>query len=297
MSKSLPRKAVIAISSFHGAIYPDGHKTGIFLTEALHPFEVLVAAGFEVDLASETGTFGFDFNSLQPPFLSGSDKAVYNNPDNPFMVKLNSHLKKASDLKKGEYGVFFASAGHAALYDYPKAKGLQAIAADVWDRGGVVGTVCHGPAILPGVIDSKTGKSIIEGKTVTGFTIEGELIFNILDKLRADKVVPVVEAVTAVGAYYSTSMNAFDDYSITSGRVVTGTNPQSGRSTAERIVRVFDSLLQGPHELEALTFSHWMLGATSAISKEAVLTSRGMSFRRRPGITIVEAADSQLRHR
>src|SRR5208282_2420075 len=168
MSKSLPRKAIIAISSFHGAIYPDGHKTGLFFVEALHPFEVLVAAGFEVDLASETGTFVFDFNSLQPPFLSGSDKAVYNNPNHPFMAKL-AKLKKAEDLKLGAYGVFFASAGHAALYDYPNAKGLQAIAADVWNRGGIVGTVCHGPAILPGIIDSTTGKSIVEGKTVTGF--------------------------------------------------------------------------------------------------------------------------------
>jgi D-lactate dehydratase len=240
MSKSLPRKAIIAISSYQGAIYPDGHKTGLFFVEALHPFEVLVSAGFEVDLASETGTFGFDFNSLQPPFLSGSDKAVYNNPHHPFMAKL-AKLNKASDLKKTDYGVFFASAGHAALYDYPTAKGLQAIAADVWDRGGIVGTVCHGPAILPGVIDSKTGKSIVDGKTVTGFTIEGELVFNILDKMRRDKVVPIVEAVTAAGGYYSTSMNAFDDYSVTSGRLVTGTNPESGRSTAERIVRLFDN--------------------------------------------------------
>jgi putative intracellular protease/amidase len=201
MANSLPRKAIIAISSFNGAIYPNGHKTGLFLTEALHPYEVLTTAGFEVDLASETGSFGFDFNSLTPPFLSGSDRAAYNNPSHPFMVKLKSHLKKASDLKKGQYGVFFASAGHSALYDYPKAKGLQAIAADVWDRGGIVGAVCHGAAIMPGIIDSKTGKSIIEGKTVTGFTIEGELIFNILDKLREDKVVPVVEDATAVGAY------------------------------------------------------------------------------------------------
>src|SRR5580658_7087451 len=242
MSKSLPRKAIIAISSFNGAIYPDGHKTGLFFTEALHPYEVLAAAGFEIDLASENGKFGLDFNSLQPPFLSGSDKAIYNNADHPFMVKLNSHLKKASDLKKGEYGVFFASAGHAALYDYPSAKGLQAIAADVWDRGGIVGTVCHGPAILPGIIDSKTGKSIVEGRTVTGFTIEGELIFRILDKLRADGVVPVVEAVTAAGAFYSASVGAFDDYSITSGRVVTGTNPASGRSATERGVKLFDNL-------------------------------------------------------
>src|ERR1700744_1472382 len=110
MSESLARKAIIAISSYQGAIYPDGHKTGLFFVEALHPFEVLVAAGFEVDLASETGTFGFDFNSLQPPFLSGSDKAIYNNPDHPFMAKL-AKLNKASDLNKADYGVFFASAG------------------------------------------------------------------------------------------------------------------------------------------------------------------------------------------
>ncbi len=86
MAQTLPRKVLIAISSFNGPIYPTGHKTGLFLTEALDPYEVFVAAGFDVDLASETGTFGFDFNSLQPPFLSGSSKAIYNNLDHPFMV-------------------------------------------------------------------------------------------------------------------------------------------------------------------------------------------------------------------
>jgi putative intracellular protease/amidase len=242
MSRSLPRRALVSISSFNGAIYPGGQKTGLFYTEALHPFEVLTQAGFEVDLASETGKFGLDEVSLTDPFLSGSDKAVFKNQNHPFNVKLNSQLKRGPELRREEYGLFFASAGHSALYDYPTAKGLQTIAADVWDRGGVVGAVCHGPVIMPGVIDSKTGRSIIEGKTVTGFTIEGELIFRILDKLRADKVLPVVEAVTKVGAFYSSAMGAFDDYSITSGRVVTGTNPASARSAAERAVKVFASL-------------------------------------------------------
>jgi putative intracellular protease/amidase len=242
MAQNLPRKALISISSFHGAIYPGGHKTGLFYTEALHPFEVLTQAGFEVDLASETGKFGLDEISLTDPFLSGSDKAVFKNPKHPFNVLLNSQLKKASDLKKEEYGLFFASAGHSALYDYPTARGLQTVAANIWDRGGVVAAVCHGAAMMPGIIDSKTGKSIIDGKTVTGFTIEGELIFRILEKLRADGVLPVVEAVTKVGAFYSSSMGAFDDYSITCGRVVTGTNPASARSAAERAVKVYASL-------------------------------------------------------
>ena len=133
MSKGLPRKAVIAVSSFNGAIYPGGHKTGVFFVEGLHPYEVLTSAGFEVDLASETGTCGFDDVSLTPPFLSGSDHAILDNPRHPFMVKIKSQLKKASELKKEDYGFFFASAGHAALYDYPTAKDLQASLCSGWE--------------------------------------------------------------------------------------------------------------------------------------------------------------------
>ena len=44
MPKTLPRKALISISSFSGAIYPGGLKTGLFYTEALHSFEVLTDA-------------------------------------------------------------------------------------------------------------------------------------------------------------------------------------------------------------------------------------------------------------
>src|SRR5262245_27519691 len=69
MPKTLPRKALISISSFSGAIYPGGLKTGLFYTDSLHPFEVLTDAGFEVDLASETGTCGIDELSLMLQFL------------------------------------------------------------------------------------------------------------------------------------------------------------------------------------------------------------------------------------
>src|ERR1700761_7658818 len=137
MSASLPRKARISISCYHGVIYPDGTKTGLFFTEALHPFEVLTQAGFEVDLATETGTYGLDDLSLTSRFLAGDDKSVFENPKHPFNVKLKSQLKKASDLNKDNYGLFFASAGHAALYDYPTAQGLQKVAEAVWDRGGI----------------------------------------------------------------------------------------------------------------------------------------------------------------
>lgn len=40
-----------------------------------------------------------------------------------------------------QYGIFFASAGHAALIDYPHATNLKRIAAKVWENGGVVSAV------------------------------------------------------------------------------------------------------------------------------------------------------------
>ena len=127
MSNKLLRKALVAVSSFNGAIYPGGHKTGVFFVEALHPYEVLTAAGFEVELASETGTCGFDDVSLTPPFLSGSDHAILNNPKHPFMVKINhnelltypnkfdqimfAHVRQAADMGCAAVGatVYFGS--------------------------------------------------------------------------------------------------------------------------------------------------------------------------------------------
>jgi putative intracellular protease/amidase len=242
MPKPNSRKALISITSYHGVIYPDGTKTGLFFTEAFHPYEVLTKAGFEVDLASETGTFGLDDLSLTPQFLNGADKAAFDDPKHPFNVKLNSQLLKASDVRKEEYSVFFASAGHAALYDYPKARGLQAIAGDIWNRGCIVAAVCHGPVVFSGVTDSATGKSVINGKTVTGFTVEGEVVLHVFDKLKSDGVKFVVDTVEKAGAFYSSPMHPFDDYSISVGRLITGANPASARSTAERVLKAVEKL-------------------------------------------------------
>jgi putative intracellular protease/amidase len=89
MARALPRKALIAITSFHGAIYPDGHKAGLFFTEALHPFEVLTEAGFEVDLATggEVITGSVDF---EPNVIVDRELITSQNPrsDHPIAAKL-----------------------------------------------------------------------------------------------------------------------------------------------------------------------------------------------------------------
>jgi putative intracellular protease/amidase len=65
MQSQLPRKAIIAITSHSASFYPDGRKNGAFYTEVAHPYQALTKAGFEVELASETGTFAIDAYSLE----------------------------------------------------------------------------------------------------------------------------------------------------------------------------------------------------------------------------------------
>lgn len=179
----LPRKAVISITSATAPLH-DGHPTGLFISEALHPYQVLTAAGFEVDLVSEKGTYTPDWLSLQPDFLSGDDKKTYEDPNSDFMKKLNN-MPPVSSIDGSQYGLFFASAGHAALIDYPHAEGLQRIGSEIWNQGGVVAVVCHGAAVLPGIIDSQTGLSIGTGREFTGFTTEGEEQMHIMAPIRS----------------------------------------------------------------------------------------------------------------
>lgn len=49
----------------------------------------------------------------------------------------------------------------------------------------MVAVVCHGAAILPGVIDKQTGKSNGSGREFTGFTTEGEEVMHITEPVRS----------------------------------------------------------------------------------------------------------------
>ncbi|KAI1113749.1 class I glutamine amidotransferase-like protein [Nemania sp. NC0429] len=237
---SPPRRALIAVTSAHATLF-GRETTGLFISEALHPYNVLRAAGFEVDLASETGSYVPDWLSQQPDFLSGDDLATWNDTTSEFRQTLDN-MPKAADLDATRYGVFFASAGHAALLDYPTARALQSIAEQVWASGGIVSSVCHGPAIFANIVDTATGEPLIKGKTITGFTSEAETTMKIMEELRGWGKELVEELAARLGATYKRSEGVWDDFHVVDGRLVTGQNPASARSTAEAVVEAFEKL-------------------------------------------------------
>ena len=101
-SMSPARRALIAITSAHASLFEDGgHQTGVFISEALHPYNLLKAAGFEVDIASEKGTWTEDWLSLQPGFLSGDERKQYDDKSSDFRREIDKNLK-AEDLLERE---------------------------------------------------------------------------------------------------------------------------------------------------------------------------------------------------
>ena len=88
-----PKRALIAVTSAHAALYPEGKETGYFITEVLHPYLVFKKAGFEVDLASETGTGQPDWLSTTNDWLKPDDRKVYEDKSGEFRQKLDNLLK------------------------------------------------------------------------------------------------------------------------------------------------------------------------------------------------------------
>ncbi|EAU32252.1 predicted protein [Aspergillus terreus NIH2624] len=114
------------------------------------------------------------------------------------------------------------------------------LARDLW---AYLESLCHGGAIFPGIIDSSTGKSVIAGRKVTGFTTRGEEEEGVLDTIKSWSR-PTIEssAAAACGANYVSPAGPWDAFTVTDGDIVTSANPASAHVTAEAAVNAFDAL-------------------------------------------------------
>jgi hypothetical protein len=98
---SPPRRALITLTSAHAELFEGGgHTTGVFIGEALHPYNVFRAAGFEVDIASENGTWTEDWLSLQPGFMSSEERRQYDDENSDFRREMDANVKAVDVVDK-----------------------------------------------------------------------------------------------------------------------------------------------------------------------------------------------------
>ena len=111
---------------------------------------------------------------------------------------------------------------------------LKKIIAETYERGAVVGAVCHGPVSLLNV-KLKDGSYIVNGKNITSFSTAEEDNY-----ARPDVPFDLQTALTKQGAIYHVT-EPWTANSIADGNLVTGQNPASAKSVGEKIVAILES--------------------------------------------------------
>lgn len=151
----------------------------------------------------------------------------------PQAVAQLAATRPSSALRAQDYAAVFVVGGKGAMFDLPQDRPLQSLLAQVYQRGGVVGAVCHGPAALVDVTLAD-GSSLVAGRRLTGFSNEEEALFG---KTWAKHYrFQLEDALRERGARWEEAPLMMP-HTVVDGRLVTGQNPYSTPAVAEAMVR------------------------------------------------------------
>ncbi|GHB07570.1 type 1 glutamine amidotransferase domain-containing protein [Salinicola rhizosphaerae] len=221
MAKAL--KPVLIVMTSHGTKGEGGGPTGFYLSEVTHPLAVLEAAEIPVRFASIFGG--------EPP-VDGLDLDDTTNArywqDDTFRQSIRQTLKLA-DIVPSEYSAIFFAGGHGAMWDFTNSAAVDAQTRAVWEQGGVVGAVCHGPAALVNVKLS-SGDYLVAGRKVAAFTDAEERAVGL------EEIVPYLLSSTL--AKRGALMQPGPEWTpqvVVDGRLITGQNPQSATDVAKAL--------------------------------------------------------------
>jgi putative intracellular protease/amidase len=222
------KKKILIVVSNADTIGPNHRRTGTFLPEVAHPYAEFAKAGYQVDFASLTG---------DSPFLDALNLA--DDPENlSFLTGQGwadmQKAKRLADVEVKEYDALFVPGGLAPMVDMAESPLLKKAIAETYERGAVVGAVCHGPVSLLNVKLSD-GSSLVKGKNIASFTTEEEDNY-----ARPDVPFDLQTALTNEGAIFHAA-SPWTSNSIADGRLVTGQNPASAKGVGEKIVSILEA--------------------------------------------------------
>ncbi|MBT2621160.1 type 1 glutamine amidotransferase domain-containing protein [Chryseobacterium sp. ISL-6] len=219
------KKKILFVVTSHDKKGDTGENTGYYLGEVSHPWEVLHHAGYDIDFVSpKGGTPPVDGFDLKDPV----NKEFWENKE--YKNKID-HSLTPSQVKPNEYSAIFYAGGHGAMWDFADNTELASIASKIYENGGIVAGVCHGPAGLVN-IKLNDGKYLVDGKKINAFTNEEEA------EVKLTNVVPFLleEQLKARGAKFEKS-GLWQTHVVTDQRVITGQNPQSAKAVGEAILK------------------------------------------------------------
>ncbi len=218
---------VLFVLTAHDRLGDTGEPTGFDLTEAATPYRVLTEAGYSVDFATPGGKSApVDPNSLDREDDTDGQQFM---ADESIQKSLDQPLRPEA-LEGQQYDAIFFPGGHGTMWDFPDNEELQRLARECYEAGGVIASICHGPAAFVNLRLSDRSYFVNDRRMVSFTNAEEEAV----DKT---DVVPFLleSALRKRGAIFEGGGN-MEDQVVVDGRFVTGQNPASAESLGNAIV-------------------------------------------------------------
>jgi putative intracellular protease/amidase len=226
-TKEKVMKVLMVITS-HDQLGNTGRKTGFWLEELAAPYYVFKDAGVEITLASpKGGRPPLDPKSNEP--ASRTDLTRRFEKDAAAEAQLDKTVRLDS-VKQEDFDTVFYPGGHGPMWDLAENEYSIKLIETFIAAGKPIGIVCHSTGALHRV-KTADGKSLVQGKEVTGFT-DGEE-----EAMGLTKVVPflVEDEMLRLGAVFSKVMN-WGVHVVSDGLVITGQNPASSGPAAKALI-------------------------------------------------------------
>ena len=220
----LGTKVLIVVTS-HATLGTTGKATGYYLPEVSHPYAVLTENGFKVDIASpQGGNAPVDRGSLH--LNDPVNKEFWENKATRAQLENTLPLEKI-DTKN--YRAIIFAGGHGTMWDFADNRTIQRLTASIYEQGGIVAAVCHGPAALINV-RLGNGDFLVSGKQLTAFSNAEE------DAAQLTEIMPFLleRKLRERGARY-TEAPLWQQNVIADDRLVTGQNPASAAGVGQKV--------------------------------------------------------------
>ncbi len=202
--------------------------TGLWLSELTHAYDIFAAKGFAQRLVSPRGGASpLEPRALKWPLIDASARRWLADKTCSALLAATA---RPDDIDPALYDAIYFTGGHAVMWDFPDDAGLQQLARTVWERGGIVASVCHGYCGLLN-IRLADGTLLVAGKRVTGFAWWEEVVAGVAKKMPYNAEAEMKRR----GALYQKAFLPFVSYVVVDGRLVTGQNPWSAKATAGRV--------------------------------------------------------------
>ncbi|EEX32529.1 MULTISPECIES: type 1 glutamine amidotransferase domain-containing protein [Vibrio] len=220
------KKVLIPVTN-HATLGSTEQANGTYAPELTHVLKELINAGIEYDIASIKGgkapLYGTD---IEGDYVNAEILA-----DDDFLNRINNTIP-VSQLNSDDYDAIFYPGGFGLLSDLAVNKDFATIAAKHYENGGVVASVCHGPAaLLP--ITLSNGEKLLASKSVTGFTREEEIDFGTINDIPF-----LLEESLARSAARFSKVQPWQELVIVDERVITGQNPTSAHGVGQKLVEI-----------------------------------------------------------